>query len=363
MEKIRVLVVDDSALIRQIISTALSKTSDIEVIGEAIDPHDAREKIKALNPDVITLDVEMPKMDGISFLSNLMRLRPMPVVMVSTLTSKASVVTLNALELGAVDFIEKPNAGLSGNLDDFTKDVQEKVRIAAKANVSRLQNAPRKVSKDSAPIASSSTRFSHIVAVGSSTGGTEAIRNMLSMVPAGGPPIVVAQHIPKNFSRSFAQRLNDSCAIDAVEAEHNQPLASGTVYIAPGDSHLTIRETSGRLHCWLEQTEKVNRHRPSVDVLFNSVVGRLGNHRAIGVLLTGMGNDGAAGLLAMREAGFYTIAQDEATSVVWGMPGSAVKMGAVCEVLPLDQIPSRLGRVPSARQMAQMVDSQKFAGE
>jgi two-component system chemotaxis response regulator CheB len=362
MEKIKVLVVDDSALIRQIISAGLSETADIEVIGEAVDPHDAREKIKALNPDVITLDVEMPKMDGISFLSNLMRLRPMPVVMVSTLTAKASVVTLNALELGAVDYIEKPNAGLSGNLDDFTRDLREKVRTAARANVSQLHNAPRKVSKDSAPIASSSSRYSHVVALGASTGGTEAIRNLLSTVPAGGPPIVIAQHIPKNFSSSFAQRLNDACAINAVEAEHNQPLASGTVYVAPGDSHLTIRETKDGLHCWLDQTEKVNRHRPSVDVLFNSVVSRLANHRAIGVLLTGMGNDGAAGLLAMREAGFYTIAQDEATSVVWGMPGAAVKMGAVCEILPLDQIASRLGRVPSARKIAQMMAEKKYAG-
>lgn len=355
MKKIRVLVVDDSALIRQIVSSALNKTDDIEVIGDAVDPHDARDKIKALNPDVITLDVEMPKMDGISFLANLMRLRPMPVVMVSTLTAKASVVSLNALELGAVDIVEKPNAGLSGNLDEFTREVQEKVRIAASANVSPLHNAPRKVNKSSPPIKTSGNSYSHIIAIGSSTGGTEAIRNLLQQVPAGGPPIVIAQHIPKNFSASFAQRLNDTCPIDAMEAQHNQPIKAGTVYVAPGDKHLTLRDRGGALHCWLEDTEKVNRHRPSVEVLFNSVLNNLSSHRAIGVMLTGMGADGAASLLRMREAGFYTIAQDEATSVVWGMPGSAVKMGAACEVLPLHEIASRLGRVPSARQIAQMV--------
>lgn len=353
MTKVKVLIVDDSALIRQFISVALSATSDLEVVGEAVDPHDARDKIKELNPDVITLDVEMPKMNGISFLANLMRLRPMPVVMVSTLTAKASVVTLNALELGAVDFVEKPNAGLSGDMSEFTREVQDKVRMASKANVTQLQNSPKRVNKHSAPIAANSLRYPHIVALGASTGGTEAIKNLLSTYPAGGPPIVVAQHIPKNFSASFAQRLNDTCAIDAVEAKHNQPIVSGTVYIAPGGYHLTIRETNNGLYCWLDQTEKVNRHRPSVDVLFESVVERVPNHRAIGVLLTGMGADGAQGLLKMRDSGYYTIAQDEATSVVWGMPGTAVKLGAACEVLPVQKIAGRLGRVPSARQIAQ----------
>lgn len=353
MSKVRVLVVDDSALIRQFITAALSATPDIEVVGEAVDPHDAREKIKALNPDVITLDVEMPKMDGIAFLANLMRLRPMPVVMVSTLTAKASVVTLNALELGAVDFVEKPNAGLSGNMDDFTQEVQEKVRMASKANVTQLQNAPRKVNKHSAPIQSSSKRFSHIIALGASTGGTEAIKSLLSTYPAGGPPIVVAQHIPKNFSASFAQRLNDTCDVNAVEAEHNQPIVAGTVYIAPGGYHLTIREKAGGMYCWLDQTEKVNRHRPSVEVLFDSVTTRLKSHQSIGVILTGMGNDGAEAMKRMRDAGFYTIAQDEATSVVWGMPGAAAKLNAACEILPLSQITSRLGHVPSRRQLDQ----------
>jgi two-component system chemotaxis response regulator CheB len=354
MAKIRVLIVDDSALVRQIIAATLNATSDIEVVGEAVDPHDAREKIKALNPDVITLDVEMPKMDGIAFLSNLMRLRPMPVVMVSTLTAKASVVTLNALELGAVDFVEKPNAGLSGELDHFTQEIQEKVRMAAKANVTQLKNAPKRVNKLSAPLKSRSTSYAHMVVIGSSTGGTEAVRNLLMNMPAGGPPVLIAQHIPENFSASFAQRLHDTCPMDAVEAKHKDPIVAGTAYVAPGNSHLTVREVGGQLCCWLEQTEKVNRHRPSVDVLFDSVTNRLGNHKAIGVILTGMGADGAEGLLRMRQAGFFTIAQDEATSVVWGMPGSAVKLGAACEVLPLDQIAARLGRVPKRKRPAQV---------
>lgn len=354
MAKIKVLVVDDSALVRQIIVATFGATADIEVIGEAVDPHDAREKIKALNPDVITLDVEMPKMDGIAFLSNLMRLRPMPVVMVSTLTAKASVVTLNALELGAVDFVEKPNAGLSGNLDQFAQEICAKVRMAARANVTQLRAAPKKMNKHSAPLKSAkSGHFSHIVAIGSSTGGTEAVRNLMMDLPVGGPPIVIAQHIPENFSASFAQRLNDTCPMDAVEAEHNMPIEVGTAYVAPGNSHITIRQVDGKLRCRLGQSEKVNRHRPSVDVLFDSVCKVLTNRQAIGVILTGMGNDGAAGLLRMRQAGFFTIAQDEATSVVWGMPGSAVKLDAACEILALQRIAPLLARVPTRRRAAQ----------
>lgn len=353
MSKVRVLVVDDSALVRQILGAALNAAPDIEVVGEAVDPHDAREKIKNLNPDVLTLDVEMPKMDGIAFLANLMRLRPMPVVMVSTLTAKASVVTLNALELGAVDFIEKPNAGLSGNLEEFTQEVQEKVRTAATANVTQLKNSPKKITKSSPRIQSSSSRYSHIVAIGSSTGGTEAVRHLLYDMPAGGPPVIISQHIPKNFSQSFAQRLNDTCPMNATEAEHNQPIVAGTAYVAPGDYHLTLRDAGGELRCWLTHTEKVNRHRPSVDVMFDSVMNTLGNHRAIGVILTGMGQDGAASMLRMRQAGFYTIAQDEATSVVWGMPGAAVKLGAASEVLPLNKIARHLARVPSKKHASQ----------
>ena len=349
MRKIRVLIVDDSALIRQILTSALNTADDIEVVGAATDPLRARDMIKELNPDVLTLDVEMPKMDGISFLSNLMRLRPMPVVMVSTLTSKASAVTLNALEMGAIDYIEKPNASLSGDIESFAIEIQEKIRIAAGANVRQLKVAPRRTMPTNLKlpdVAPSEQIFSHIIAIGASTGGTEAIKEVLSGLPANCPPIVIAQHIPENFSASFARRLNDTCAIRAVEASHNQPMVPGTAYIAPGDQHLTIRNVSGKYHCWLDQKPKVNRHRPSVDVLFNSVVDHVVRAKAIGVILTGMGNDGAAGLKRMRDAGIFTIAQDEASSVVWGMPGTAVKLDGACQVMPLDKISAHLLKLP-----------------
>ena len=358
MNKIRVLVIDDSALIRQILTSALNAANDIEVVGAATDPIRAREMIKQLNPDVLTLDVEMPKMDGISFLSNLMRLRPMPVVMVSTLTSKSSTVTLNALELGAVDYIEKPNASLSGDIEAFAAEVQEKIRIAAVANVRQLKAAPKQAlpSNLKLPEVSADAQiFSHLIAIGASAGGTEAIKEVLKSLPVNCPPIVIAQHIPEKFSASFAKRLNDTCAIRAVEASHNQPVVPGTAYIAPGDQHLTIRAISGKYHCWLDKKGKVNRHRPSVDVLFDSVVDQVVRAKAIGVILTGMGADGAAGLRRMRDAGIFTIAQDEATSVVWGMPGAAVKLGGACQVMALNKIAGHLLKLPKMprRQAAQ----------
>jgi two-component system chemotaxis response regulator CheB len=349
MKKIRVLVVDDSALIRQILTSALNAADDIEVVGAAMDPIRARDMIKELNPDVLTLDVEMPKMDGISFLSNLMRLRPMPVVMVSTLTSKASSVTLNALEMGAVDYIEKPNAGLSGDIAVFAAEVQEKIRVAASANVKQLKVVPKRALPSNLKLQDVDVAqqvFSHIIAIGASTGGTEAIKAVLSGLPANCPPIVIAQHIPENFSASFAKRLNNTCAIRAVEASHNQPVVAGTAYVAPGDQHLTLRNISGRYHCWLDKKPKVNRHRPSVDVLFDSVIESVSRAKAIGVILTGMGNDGAAGLRRMRDAGIFTIAQDEASSVVWGMPGAAVKLDGACQIMPLDKIAAHLMKLP-----------------
>ncbi|MFT7243745.1 MAG: two-component system chemotaxis response regulator CheB [Candidatus Azotimanducaceae bacterium] len=349
MKKIRVLVIDDSALIRQMLTSALNQASDIEVVGAATDPISARDMIKTLNPDVLTLDVEMPKMDGISFLANLMRLRPMPVIMVSTLTSKASAVTFSALELGAVDFIEKPNASLSGDIEGFSREVQEKVRVAAGANVQQLKVAPRRALPTNLTlpeVGAESQVFSHIIAIGASTGGTEAIKEVLSGLPANCPPIVIAQHIPEKFSASFAKRLNDTCAIRAVEASHNQPLVPGTAYVAPGDQHLTIRNIRGKYHCWLDRKPKVNRHRPSVDVLFDSVVESVNGAKVIGVILTGMGSDGAAGLKRMCDAGIFTIAQDQASSVVWGMPGAAVKLDGVCQVMPLTKIAPYLLKLP-----------------
>jgi len=346
-KKIRVLVVDDSALVLKILTTALNLTDDLEVVGTATDPFMAREKIKTLNPDVLTLDVEMPRMDGISFLGNLMRLRPMPVVMISTLTSKGSEVTLNALELGAVDFIAKPSASLQGNIEEFAREVQEKVRAAAGARVQPLEK-PLVAAVAAKPSGiRSSTVFKHMIAIGASTGGTEAIKAVLMGLPADCPPIVITQHIPSQFSASYARRLNDTCAMNVSEASHNSPILSGHAYIAPGDQHLQIFKTNGKYVCKLSSGERVNRHRPAVDVLFDSVIEHA-DKSAIGVILTGMGADGAQGLLRMYEHGCYTIAQDEASSVVWGMPGSAVNLGAADEVLPLSKIAARLLQAPRA---------------
>ncbi|MBV1877504.1 MAG: chemotaxis response regulator protein-glutamate methylesterase [Pseudomonadales bacterium] len=350
MKKIKVLIVDDSALIRQMLSSAMALADDIDVIGMAEDAFVAREMIKDLNPDVLTLDVEMPKMDGISFLANLMRLRPMPVVMISTLTTKSSDVTLKALELGAVDYVAKPSADLQGDIKGFAKEVQQKIRTAAKANVHQLviPDANKNYAKvKKAPLAKIANLIvDHIVAIGASTGGTEAIKEVLMGLPASCPPIVVAQHIPANFSASFAKRLNELCPMRVVEAENNQLVTAGTVYLAPGDYHLTLVGADGKFHCKLDGKPKVNRHRPSVDVLFESVLTRT-QGKLIGVLLTGMGADGAKGLLHMQEAGCYTIIQDEASSVVWGMPGAAFKMGAAEDVLGLTHIAPKLMKLPT----------------
>jgi len=347
--KIRVLIVDDSALVRQLLTAAFDATEDIQVVGTAIDSFAAREKIKQLQPDVITLDVEMPGMDGISFLSNLMRLRPMPVVMVSTMTTKGCAVTLNALELGAVDYVAKPDALLNGDLTGFIEEVQEKVRGAASAKVRPLDIRKKKISEtnqlDFASQASVIKHFDHIVTIGASTGGTEAIKDVLLDLPVNAPSIVITQHIPANFSASFASRLDSLCAIRVVEAKHNQPVNPGTAYIAPGGQHLTVHRMNGHYVCKLDSSPPVNRHRPAVDVLFDSV-NKHANGKAIGVLLTGMGSDGAAGLLRLKETGCYTIAQDETSSVVWGMPGSAVRLNAADDVLPLLKIAAQIMSLP-----------------
>jgi two-component system chemotaxis response regulator CheB len=351
MKKIRVLVGDDSALVLKILTTALSMTDDIEVVATATDPYMARDKIKKLCPDVLTLDVEMPKMDGIRFLRNLMRLRPMPVVMISTLTSKGSDVALNALELGAVDFIAKPDARLDGNIIEFATEVQDKVRAAASARVQPLQKKVAVATPTTTPASSSAKRgssvFGRMIAIGASTGGTEAIKTVLMDLPADCPPIVITQHIPAQFSASYARRLDDTCAMNVSEAIHNGPILSGHAYIAPGDKHLQIVKTYGKFFCKLSSSELVNRHRPAVDVLFDSVIAHA-DKSTIGVLLTGMGADGAQGMLRLHEHGFYTIAQDESSAVVWGMPGAAVKLGAVDEVLPLSKIAARLLQLPKA---------------
>ena len=343
---IKVLVVDDSALVRKLLTAMLSRAPDIEVVGAASDPYAARERIKKLNPDVITLDVEMPRMDGITFLENLMRLRPIPVVMVSSLTQRGADVTLRALELGAIDFVAKPRIDIAGTLADYEDELIAKVRVAAGARV-----LPRSVKRErirdernstSAVVPALNVRAmlrttDRIIAVGASTGGTEAIRELLAEMPPDAPAIVVSQHIPAAFSKPFAERMNRSSAMAVCEAQDGQQILPGHAYVAPGDRHLLVERDGSRYLCRLSTGPHVNRHRPSVDVMFRSVAQNVGRN-AVGVLLTGMGDDGARGLKEMMEEGAATIAQDEATSVVWGMPGSAVKLGAAVHVLPLQHI-------------------------
>jgi two-component system chemotaxis response regulator CheB len=349
---IKVLTVDDSALVRKLLGEMLARDRDIQVVGAAADPYAAREKIKQLNPDVITLDVEMPRMDGITFLENLMRLRPMPVVMVSSLTQRGADVTLRALELGAVDFVAKPKIDVAGSLADYADELIAKVKAAATARVNPRSNAPRvalqvdpRRSADAVLPAGAGGRVlrttDRIIAIGASTGGTEAIREVLAVLPADAPAIVISQHIPAAFSKPFADRMNTSSAMSVCEAQDGQYILPGHVYIAPGDRHLIIERDGARYRCRLSDGPHVNRHRPSVDVMFRSVAQNVGPN-ATGVILTGMGDDGARGLKEMAEAGAHTIAQDEASSVVWGMPGTAVRMGSAQQVLPLHRIPQEV---------------------
>ena len=347
--RIRVLIVDDSALVRGLLSDILSADRSIEVVGVAGDAHVAREKIKALNPDVLTLDVEMPKMDGITFLRKLMRLRPMPVVMVSSLTERGADVTLDALALGAVDFLSKPKIDLAATLKDYGEELIEKIKTAAKASVRALDprrvaarpshNADAVLPKARPPRQLRTT--DRIIAIGASTGGTEAIKEVLMSLPPDSPGVVIAQHIPKAFSTPFARRMNDCSQVTVCEAEDGQQVLAGHVYIAPGDRHLMVVRDGARYVCRLDDGVLVNRHKPSVDVLFRSVAQNAGAN-AIGVLLTGMGKDGARGLREMLDAGSRTIAQDEATSVVWGMPGEAVFLGAAQHVLPIENVAAKI---------------------
>jgi two-component system chemotaxis response regulator CheB len=353
-KKIRVLVVDDSALVRQILVEVLNGAPDVEVVGTASDPFMARDRIKELNPDVLTLDVEMPRMDGLTFLANLMRLRPMPVVMVSSLTEQGADTTLKALELGAIDFVSKPKIDLAGTLADFGDEILAKIRIAAGARVmarSTPAAVPRiapKFSADAVIPANTSGRMlrttDRIIAIGASTGGTEAIREVLMGLPADCPAIVIAQHIPEAFSLPFTRRMDSLAAMSVVEPSDGQYIMAGHVYIAPGGRHLLVERDGARYRCRLNNGPPVNRHCPSVDVLFRSVAQNVGPN-AVGVILTGMGDDGARGLKEMLEAGARTMAQDEASSVVWGMPGAAVKLGGAQEVLPLGRVAENVMRL------------------
>lgn len=342
--KIRVLIVDDSALMRGLLTEMINSAPDMMVVGVAPDAPTAREMIKVLNPDVLTLDVHMPKMDGLEFLERLMRLRPMPVVMVSSSTQAGSETTLKALELGAIDFIGKPRADNPKVMESYAEELVEKIRAAKGA---RLRIRPMSAAASSlpqAPVVSTSVIRSaasgKIIFVGASTGGTEAIKEFLLRIPADCPPIMIVQHMPESFTASFARRLDSLCAPRVIESQGNEKLESGTVYIAPGHSHLQVKRTASGLMTELLSTPPVNRHRPAVDVLFDSaatVVGR----QAVGVILTGMGKDGAQGLLRMRQSGARTIGQDEASCVVYGMPREAFLVGAVEEQSPLDDIARR----------------------
>lgn len=329
---VRVAIVDDSELIRQLLAEVLSRDPEIEVVGEAGDPYAARELIKQVNPDVITLDVEMPLMDGVTFLKKIMTLRPMPVVMISTLTRAGAETTLAALEIGAVDFIEKPTDNVTDRLAELGAQICEKVKNAASARFHRprVEAAPTRRS----PISPMRDR---VVAMGASTGGVEAIKAVLQALPEESPPILITQHMPPRFTTAFALRLNRECAVTISEAIHGDLVEPGHVYIAPGAMHLEIVRRDGNFYCALNETAPVSGHRPSVDVLFRSVAQQCGAN-ALGVILTGMGKDGAQGLLAMRNAGAATLGQDQATSLIYGMPRAAFELGAVQRQLPLGKI-------------------------
>ena len=343
----KVLVVDDSAVVRQLLTELLSRDPDIEVVGSAADPLLAREKIKRLNPDVLTLDVEMPRMDGLAFLENLMRLRPMPVVMVSSLTERGADITLQALALGAVDFVTKPKLGVAQGLEEYADEITAKVKAAARARV----HGPARPALRIAPAAGTApstgavaTRFrttDRLIAIGASAGGTEAIRVVLEQMPPDAPAIVLTQHIPAGFSRAFVERLDRHSAMLVREAQDGETILPGHAYLPPGGQHLRVIRDGARWRCRIDDGPPVNRHKPAVDVLFHSVAQNAGAN-AVAAILTGMGDDGARGLLELRQAGAATLVQDEATSVVWGMPGAAAKLGAAQEILPLDAIARRL---------------------
>ncbi|MBH9553415.1 protein-glutamate methylesterase/protein-glutamine glutaminase [Inhella gelatinilytica] len=346
MAKIRVVVVDDSALVRSILTEIINKQPDMECVGAASDPLIAREMIRNTNPDVITLDVEMPKMDGIDFLSRLMRLRPTPVVMVSTLTERGAEVTLRALELGAIDFVAKPKIGVADGIRQLADDITDKVRIAAKAHVRRTPSAAPTPAGTAAPAPAPVTAVGRlstekIIFIGASTGGTEATKDVLVNLPADCPAVCVTQHMPPGFTASYASRLNSLCKIRVSEARDGERILPGHCYIAPGGKHFSVERSGANYIARVQDGDPVNRHKPSVEVLFNSAA-RVVGRNALGIMLTGMGGDGAKAMRTMKDAGAYNLVQDEATCVVFGMPREAIAAGAADEVLPLPQIAPRL---------------------
>jgi two-component system chemotaxis response regulator CheB len=340
MSKIKVLIVDDSAIVRKIFSEELSKYPDIEVIGSAPDPFVARDKIIALKPDVLTLDIEMPRMDGLTFLRKLMKYYPVPTVIVSSLTPAGGKLTLEAMDIGAVDVIAKP--GSSYSVGNMSWQLVEKIRAAAKAKVFKQETDGSSAART--PMKALSQTSHKIIAVGASTGGTEALKRVLTPLPANSPGIVVVQHMPANFTAAFANRLNTLCQMAVREAKDNDSVVPGTVLIAPGNYHMILRRSGAMYYVQVKTGPMVHHQRPAVDLLFRSTAQYAGAN-AIGVILTGMGSDGAEGLLEMKKAGAGTIAQDEQSCVVFGMPKEAIKLGAADKVLPLDQIATEMMRM------------------
>jgi two-component system, chemotaxis family, protein-glutamate methylesterase/glutaminase len=338
--KTKVLVIDDSALIRSLLTEIINQEKDMEVVGAAPDPLIAREMIKQLNPDVLTLDVEMPKMDGLDFLEKLMRLRPMPVLMVSTLTEKGSEITMRALELGATDFVTKPKTAISQGIREYAELITDKIRVASKAKVSSLQSIAKSSHQvgQTAMLRNPLISSEKLLIIGASTGGTEAIKAFLLQMPSDCPGILITQHMPAGFTKSFANRLDTLCRISVKEAIDGERVLPGHAYIAPGDKHLLLARSGANYVTKLSDAEPVNRHKPSVDVLFDSAAQNAGKN-AVGVILTGMGKDGAAGMARMRTAGARNFSQSEESCVVYGMPREAVAQGGVHEVGHLNDLP------------------------
>ncbi len=348
---IRVLVVDDSAVVRQVLSKELGKAADIEVVGTATDPYAARDKIISLHPDVMTLDMEMPRMDGLTFLDKLMRHHPLPVIVVSSLTTKGSQLALDALALGAIDVVCKP--GSSFSVGELSDTLIEKVRIASRARCSRDRPSPSVVRSPIRPLVSHGlSQTTHkILAIGASTGGTRAIENVLESLPRGTPGTVIVQHMPEHFTATFAERLNETCQMDVREAKDGDLVVPGLALLAPGNFHMVLNRSGAKYYVQVKTGPPLHHQRPAVDVLFQSVAKRAGEN-AVGVILTGMGADGAKGMQAMHQAGAHNIAQDEHTCVVFGMPKEAIAAGGVDDILPLGKIPSAIMAALNKKVMA-----------